>query len=245
MRSKRRLASARIGRRLRDRKSEATLFWSAVTGHESWAGMREPFNGQRARLSVMQSLVRDFRPDLFVETGTFIGSTTRFFCGNGAPVFTAEIKRSFRLLALLRLGWDSDVTVLRIDSQQMLRQLASDGKGRRPLVYLDAHWWSELPLARELDIVLGAWREVVVVVDDFRVEGDPGYAYDEYDGRTLSLDDVSIPGGVVAAFPAAPSTDETGARRGTLYLASGELASSVLGRLMDDGELRPAGEQHR
>ncbi len=70
-----------------------------------WPGYREPFNGQHDRLRAVRALIEQFEPDAFIETGTFVGSTTRFFCGNGIPVYTAEIKRTFWILARLRLGW--------------------------------------------------------------------------------------------------------------------------------------------
>lgn len=159
--------------RVRERKAEATVVRTILSGHEHWPGMWEPFNGQHSRLQLVRALIEDLEPDVFVETGTFIASSTRFFSGQGVPVYTAEIRRSFALLARLRLGWRSDVKVTIGDSREMLRRLASTGLFARPFVYLDAYtWWEDLPVESELAIVCGAWDNAIVVVDDFRAESD-------------------------------------------------------------------------
>ena len=86
------------------------------------------------------------------------------------------------------------------------------------LFYLDAHWDDgDLPLAQELRTISEGWPDSVIVMDDFEVEGDPGYGFDEYGpGMRLSrryLDDHVIED-YVLLYPAAPSSSETGSRRG-------------------------------
>jgi hypothetical protein len=228
------------GRQLVEIKGVGNVLWSIRPGQEWWPGMTEPFNGQRARLDAVRSIIRSFDPDAFVETGTFIGSTTRFFCGNGVPVYTAEAKLSFWLIARLRLGWGSGANVFHGDSKAMLSNLAAERPFQRPLAYLDAHWWSEMPVESELNLIFDAFPEAVVVIDDFQVEDDPGYAYDQYDGLALSLRHIPIPSRAVVAYPAVGSEDETGARRGTLYVAKGPDAMQTLETLVDQGILRLA-----
>lgn len=220
-----------LAARAREAWATVALAWRVtVSRQEVWPGMNEPFNGQSLRLKTVRSLVADFDPDGFVETGTFIGSTTRFFSGNSVPVFTCETKRAFWLLARMRMGWRTDVSVLRCDSRVMLESVARQRAVSRPLVYLDAHWWGDLPLAAELDLIFGAWEEVIVLIDDFRVPGDEGYAYDVYDGHALAIEAITLPPAAAAAVPAQPSESETGARRGTLYVAQGANARRVLDR---------------
>lgn len=207
--------------------------------NEWWPGMRrEPFNGQRVRLGTVRRLIEQFEPDGFIETGTLIGTTTRFFCGNGLPVYTAEIEPAHWLLARLRLGWDSDAKAVLGDSRTMLRELAAGLPFSRPLAYLDAHWGTNLPLAEEISLLCEAWPEVIVVIDDFRVDGDDGYLYDVYDSMELSLRHIALPAGLATAFPAIPSNLETGAKRGTLYGASGPDATRAIWQLVEEGLLR-------
>lgn len=234
-----RLAGGRCGKQALALRDHAWFVKEIIAGHDHWPGMRDPFGGQRDRLRTIRALIDGFEPDAFIETGTFIGSTTRFFCGNGVPVYTAEVRRDLWLLARLRLGWNSDATVICGDSRVMLRELAEAHSFRRPFFYLDAHWGSNWPLRDELALVCDHWQDAIIVADDFRVDGDDGYGYDQW----LSLDDVRLPAGVSAAFPGTPSQAETGARRGTIYLASGAAGSEIVERLVERRLLRRAARE--
>ena len=115
--------------------------------------------------------------------------------------------------------------LFRGDTLTMLERLAGKRPFSRPLVYLDAHWWGEIPVTGELRLLRGAWEHAVVVIDDFIVDDDPGYQGDGQDGTYLSLnpiDGISLPGDAVCAYPGVRSEDETGARRGTLYVGWGD-----------------------
>jgi hypothetical protein len=144
------------------------------------------------------------------------------------------------LLARLRLGWLSGIEMILGDSRVMLQDLVSSRPFHRPLAYLDAHWGADLPLEKEVALLCDAWQEVTIVVDDFRVDDDDGYGYDEYQGKALALDDVTLPDGLLVAFPAVPSHAETGGRRGTLYVANGPDGKNALSRLIERGMLRQA-----
>jgi hypothetical protein len=185
----------------------------------------KPFNGQQRRLEVARALIGEYKPDGFLETGTFMGDTTRFFLGNGVPVYTAEVKRSFRLLARLRLGWHEDLRLVGADSLEALEQFARVGF-QRPMVYLDAHWWGHWPVVEEVDAIR-RWPQALVLIDDFKVPGDPGYKHDTYHGVELAIDLVNLDG-MEAAYPAAPSSQETGVRSGALFIAKGESAIASL-----------------
>ena len=91
-----------------------------------------PFNGQSSTPENGPQPGRRLRARWLIETGTFIGSTTRFFSGNGVPVFTCEIKRAFWLVARMRIGWRTDVAILRRDSRAMLESVARQRTGASP-----------------------------------------------------------------------------------------------------------------
>jgi hypothetical protein len=229
--------------RLREAKAQVRTLLTILAGREVWPGMKEPLNGQRARIRAVRTLINDFEPDALIETGTFVGSTTRFFCGNGIPVYTAEMKRSFWLLARLRLGWGIEAKLFRGDTLTMLRRLATERPFKRPLAYLDAHWWGELPVSAELNLLRENWSDAVVVIDDFMVPGDPGYLGYGYNDGYLSLneqDGVSLPPDARAAYPAVPSDQETGARNGALYVAWGRDGQAALRSLVTTRQLRYA-----
>ena len=201
------------------------------------SGLGQPFNGQRVRLATVRTLIDTFAPDAIVETGTFLGDTTRFFSGNLVPVYSIELKVLYHFAARLSMLRHPDLRLIRGDSVEVLSALAVSRPFRRPLAYLDAHWWSHVPLQGEVAQLLRGWDEVALVIDDFRVPGDQGYGFDSYDGIPLSLDLLNLPPSVFAAFPAVPSSEETGARRGTLYVGSGQAAIAALEDLVRTGLL--------
>jgi hypothetical protein len=234
-------SALQIPARVRRLGRQANVGWRAVRhGEAPWPGFGEPFNGQHVRLKTVRSLIDAFEPDAFVETGTFLGFTTRFFSGNGIPVHTVEVKPSFYLGARVSLGWQRDVNLMRSSSPEALAQLTRVPSFRRPLAYLDAHWWNDLPLQAEVDQLFGACDEVVIVVDDCQVPGDEGYGYDHFLGTPLSADLLELPDDAVVAYPAAPAADETGSRRGTLYIARGDDATTAFGLLEERGLLATA-----
>jgi hypothetical protein len=74
-----------------------------------------------------------------------------------------------------------------------------------------------------VEIIFSACPNAVVMIDDFRVPDDPGYGYDDYGpGRVLDcqyLESAARRHGLVILYPALPSAEETGSRRGCVVLA--------------------------
>jgi len=203
-----------------------------------WPGFGEPFNGQDVRLRTVRRLIALHDPDVFLETGTFFGFTTQFFLGQGAPVYSVEIRRSYHAVVRLRLGWGApELRLRRGHSLAAITEMRGQGF-TRPFIYLDAHWWADLPLAREVSHLLADETDVLIVIDDARVPHDDGYAHDIHDGVPLGITMVDLPDDACAAYPAGASDDETGARRGTLYLARGQHAGAALQAAVEAGLLR-------
>lgn len=190
-------------------------------------------NGQRRRQEMVRQLVRTIPFRATIETGTFRGSTTEFFCHlTDGPVYTIENDARCWLYAKKRLAIYESADVRHGDSRSGLRELRADPAvpKDRVLFYLDAHWGHDLPLEDELSIILEGWRDSVIIIDDFEVRGDAGYGVDDYGpGRRLSLE--YLPREVFSRyrtlFPAAPSTDETASRRGCVVLVSVGLAECI------------------
>ena len=142
-------------------------------------------------------------------------------------MFTVESQPRYFSVAKQRLAQYPWVTVELGDSRSFLRGLASkeELRGRRTLFYLDAHWERDLPLRDELAIIIQAWPNAVVVVDDFEVPDDPGYAFDDYGpGRRICVDILPQLPGWTLLFPSVRSGEKTGARRGCIVLASPSMA---------------------
>lgn len=226
---------------LNELRTEVAFLRRAATGRtdELWPGFGLPFNGQKSRLATVRLLQASYAPDVFLETGTFMGHTTRFFLGGGVPVHTVEVKWAFYVASRIRLGWGQDLTITRADSANAIAGL-HQGAYARPFAYLDAHWWRALPLVSEVGQLLGGWSEMIIVIDDCEVPGDPGYTFDSYEGTPLGLGMLDLPEGTWVGYPGVPSAEETGAKRGTLYLAKGEAATRACELAVAQGLMRPA-----
>jgi hypothetical protein len=201
------------------------------------------FNGQSIRKQIFRDVVAAFKFEVILETGTWTGNTSAFMAEtSGLPVYTCEANPRFHKVAQMRLANVNGVHFELADSRKFLEQQAgTDLANKFTFFYLDAHWYDDLPLARELSIIAGSWRNFVAMIDDFRVPGDDGYGYDAYGpNRTLSLEYLAEPmkaHQLEAFFPAQPSAQETGAKRGCVLIAR---AGATAARLRELSSLRPA-----
>lgn len=182
------------------------------------------FNGQRTRKQIFRDILSALNIERVVETGMWIGDTTGFMAEvSGLPVYTAEVNRRFYSVAKMRLAQFPDIHFELADSRTFLKTLAqSDVVERCTFFYLDAHWYKDLPLYDEIDIIATRWRRFAVMVDDFRVAGDDGYKYDNYGkGKVLALESITEllrRHSLAPFFPSVPSCQETGARRGCVVI---------------------------
>ena len=186
---------------------------------------RVGFNGQKHRKQIFQDLLNAFNFDAILETGTWIGETTGYMANtSNLPVQTCELNDRLSSLAKMRLQDHPNITFSVNDSRGFLKDIAkTDVVSKRVFFYLDAHGDKDLPLKGELEIICSSWKEFVIMIDDFQVPGDDGYGYDSYEkDNSLSLkvfSRVFSDNGLVPYFPFLSSSDETGAKRGSVILA--------------------------
>lgn len=193
------------------------------------------FNGQMPRKRVFRDLLDAFEFEIMVETGTWTGDTTGFLAESArVPVFSSEINYRFHSLARKRLVDFPNVSLHLADSRKFLSMLAADSSltSRRAFFYLDAHWYTDLPLLEEIQIIANAWTDFVIMVDDFKVPDDDGYGFDDYGpGKTLDIESI-MPimnsEDLVAYFPSASSHDETGYhKRGCVIVAPRKMGTRL------------------
>jgi hypothetical protein len=201
-----------------------------------WWGKPGPFNGQRFRQSIYADLLKEAGFEVIIETGTYHGTTTELFAASGLPVHSVESNPQFyRHTAARLVGKGDQIHLYQGDSRGFLKDLASHGDvaNARPFFYLDAHWYDNLPLAEELDIIFGTWHQAVVMVDDFAVPGTD-YSYDDFGpGKVLDtsyLEPLSHLR-LFRFYPAAPPSAETGGKRGCIVLCQDENVARILKKI--------------
>ncbi len=195
------------------------------------------FNGQRHRKAIFKDVIRSTNFDAIVETGTWLGDTTGFMRENsGKPVYSCELNPRFFALAKLRLAALDQVHLELKDSRRFLESLRNSAVASQSVFfYLDAHWYDDLPLADEMDLIGSCWKNYVILIDDFRVPDDAGYGFDNYgEGKALELSLLKaaiMKYHLCVFFPAARSSEETGGRCGCVVLAPGGPLSQTLAKL--------------
>ena len=189
-------------------------------------------NGQTARLEATRQIIYALEIKRIVETGTYRGTTTEWFGQFGIPVETVECDERFYVFSKKRLSAFKNIEVNLGSSVSYLRQ--RNGEDIPELFYLDAHWEHHLPLREELQLIFQRYTKAVVLIDDFRVDDDPGYGYDSFGpDAEVTLDYVraSKLQKLDVFYPAVPSMQETGAKRGWAVLTTSPKMAQQLGNI--------------
>jgi predicted O-methyltransferase YrrM len=186
-------------------------------------------NGQIKRQQIFLDIVSTFNIIEIIETGTFIGRTTGFFANYlpNAVVKTCELSLQFNELAKRRLSNFKNIEFSCMDSREFLNNLEDNIKYANDevtFIYLDAHWHSDLPLMKELEIIALKRSNSIIMIDDFQVLDDDGYIYDDYGiGKKLAFSDYNSLFKKLNYFkysPASNSNSESGRKRGCVVLTN-------------------------
>lgn len=197
----------------------------------------KPFNGQRARKEMFSEMLKAGPFNAIVETGTYLGATTEFLARQvQIPLYTVELMPRYFYYARFRCRPYRNARIFLGDSRYFLKGLQSGVSFPRSgiLFYLDAHWYKELPLRDEVDLIEGGWKESVVVIDDFQVPDDSGCKFDDYGpGQRLCLEYLGSRTRDFDIFrPSAPSSaEEMDNPRGCVVLATKDSMAERLRRI--------------
>ena len=120
-------------------------------------------------------------PEVFVETGTYLGNTTAAASRYFREVHTIELDEKLNKKARERFRNTGNVTCHQGNSPDVLRTLAQT-IDEPALFYLDAHWSGgvtahgevEVPLLEELEIIRPRLHDDFIVIDDARLIGKTG-----------------------------------------------------------------------
>jgi hypothetical protein len=198
------------------------------------------FNGQAVKSVILCTVMGALGCDVFVETGTFRGSTCLHVASHTSlPIWSCDLDLGCHPVALIALGAMGDrVRLFQSDSRDFLHNFFRETAYKCPFFYLDAHREDDIPLLEELKIIMMNSPTFIIVIDDFKVPSDDGFGFDVYDNTafdwnyissTIERADVDV--GVF--YPGYPSHSETGERRGYVVIATtalGERLAETVGR---------------
>jgi hypothetical protein len=119
-----------------------------------------------------------------IETGTFLGETTRWLAQHYERVVTIEAHPAFATFARFRIENQPNIELIRGDSAVKFGDALKSITGA-VFVYLDAHWGS-LPIVAEL-AALDRRTDYCCMIDDFEIEGTK-FGFDEYGGTRIGVE---------------------------------------------------------
>jgi len=188
-------------------------------------GLPTYMNKNKKRAEIVRQLLNEIEFKNIVETGAFLGYSTRFFCDmgerRGIRVFSAEISDEYWRLARALLTGKKNLRLYHSDSVTMLRSIGEELGDALTFFYLDAHWRDYLPLRDELASI--DLENALVMIDDFKVPGNERFGYDTYHDVPISIELVAdVVAGMSVFFPAYPAADEGYRPRGYCLLTHSE-----------------------
>jgi len=145
------------------------------------------FHGDQYLLNILDPLLDD--TDVFVETGTNVGQTLRYVADRypHLELYSCEPDTKSFSQAADALDDISRAHLYEMTSQDFLPEIVSKIK-TSPVCWLDAHGDGfKWPLRYEIEYLTNHLEMGYLVVDDFKVPGEPQFGYDEYDGQVCSM----------------------------------------------------------
>lgn len=160
------------------------FFWklNLLTIRNILKWLRSRFRGPAPHFVKMNFLSLAKNVDVWIETGTYLGQTTRKLAGMGGRVISIEPSSEFATMAAKRLSSFPNIQILNALSEDVLDQTISSiefTKEKSIAFWLDGHFSEgntflgplETPIETELEVIsshLRNFESIWVYVDDFR-----------------------------------------------------------------------------
>lgn len=163
--------------------------WTWKLGYTAYKEGLTAFNEAPEIGAFIIALESDYRIDAVVETGTYRGATTQFFAKYFKEVHSVEVSESFYSSAEAIFSSKPHVHCHLGSSETVLKKILPALQSKRILFYLDAHWYSYLPLLEELEEICKTHKDnCIIVIDDFKVPGRSDLVYEKNDHVECSYD---------------------------------------------------------
>lgn len=192
------------------------------------------FEGDTFARDKFKSIIEANGIKTVIETGTYLGNTTKHFSKWVDKVYTIEVNKTNFDKAKTNLTADVNVTMIygnsAIELDRLLAKLyptkeAGVFKGVKyapVFFFLDAHWEAYNPLLDELKVISKYHIEPFIAIHDFKVPGNSEMGFDSYAGQDYAFEWIKpkvemIYGadGYIVEY----NSQATGAKRGIVYLS--------------------------
>ena len=178
----------------------------------------EPFAGDVITEYEFIKLKNKFNIKNVVETGSFVFSTTLWFCQNFDMVYTYEHNEHFYNVGVDKVRNFTNVRPFFEGSVSGLQKL-KDVLYEPTIFFLDAHWGDICPLLDELEILSTLNIEPIIAIHDFKTN-NPELGYDSYNGNDFCFEWIKekVEKIYTNGFDYYYNTQAVGAKRGLIYI---------------------------
>jgi hypothetical protein len=162
--------------------------------HDPWVGYgTQVWHNDDKFEAFVEHLIETVKPDRFVETGTNMGWTSCWVAQKfpWLPIYTVECAPRYFQIVKENFAPYPQIAFSEGDSVDFLARLKPVLIRGLSLFWLDAHWWENLPLRKECEVVAGLDR-YACLIDDFECK-DPNFEGDVYKDIRIGLPYVSPP----------------------------------------------------
>lgn len=155
-----------------------------------------------------------------IETGTYLGSTTKWLSQWADTVHTIEVNPENYSKAVKNLRENNNVEVWQGNSAELLKEILPLHKDEPLFIFLDAHWESYNPLIDELKVIADNKLKPIIAIHDFKVPGKPELGYDSYQGQDYDWSWIrsSVENIYGEDYTIEYNSEATGAKRGIIYI---------------------------
>ncbi len=163
----------------------------------------------------IKGLIKEFGIEVIVETGTYLGATTRRFLEFGIPVYSFEIDpENYSKATTVAKG----AKIYQMDSVDGLKTYLPEIKDKKILFFLDAHWEKHCPLLDELALIAQHGIKPVIIIHDFKVPGKD-FGFDSYNGQDFEFEWIRPAlEKIYPQFTYYYNHKANGAKRGVIYI---------------------------
>lgn len=180
-----------------------------------------------------ERIIKEFGITDVIETGTYLGSTTKLLADHAPMVHTIESNsRHFteaREYLTAEVFEKRNVEMHLGNSAEVLGGVIDDilakGRGQRVFMFLDAHWEEYNPLLDELKLIAEKKIRPIIAIHDFKIPDHPELGFDTYKDIVYEWDWIkdSILSIYGEDFIRVYNSEATGAKRGIVYIYPSEL----------------------
>jgi hypothetical protein len=164
----------------------------------------------------------NFNLNTVIETGTYHGTTTKWFSDNFDTVHTVEVKPEHYEIAFEKIGSIPNIKMNLKDSPVFLEEVLESIEEDKTIIFLDAHWYTN-PVLDELDAIKKSGKKPILAIHDFMVPDHPEFGYDVYPDQGITYDWDWIKERIESIYGEDQYTKEynsiaTGAMRGCIFI---------------------------